>query len=65
MIAAYTGWIDKRNDPKKAVVFGDDSLLPDDILMDLAAFMKENGVGCRWNPMRFTIIDNTVAYHSR
>ncbi len=36
VIAAYTGWIDKRNNPKKAVTFGDDTLLPDDILMDLA-----------------------------
>jgi len=42
VIAAYTGWIDKRNDPKKAVVFGDDTPLPDEVLMDLANYMKEN-----------------------
>jgi len=27
-VAAYTGWKDKRNDPTKAVVFGDNSELP-------------------------------------
>ena len=40
IIAAYTGWIDSRNDPKLAVVYGDDSPLPDDILMDLANYMN-------------------------
>lgn len=35
IIAAYTGWIDSRNNIKEAVVFADDSPLPDDIIMDL------------------------------
>lgn len=35
IIAAYTGWIDSRNNLKEAVVFADDSPLPDDIIMDL------------------------------
>jgi hypothetical protein len=65
VIAAYTGWVDKRNDCKKAVVFGDDSPMPDDILMDLAQFMDENKSAYRWTPGRFVIVDNTVAYHSR
>lgn len=65
IIAAYTGWIDSRNNCKKAVVFGDDTPMPDDILMDIAAYMKENQVAYRWSPGRFVIVDNTVAYHSR
>lgn len=65
IIAAYTGWIDKRNDPSKAVVFGDDSLLPNDVLSSLAAYMKENQCAYRWTPGKFVIVDNTVAYHSR
>ena len=32
VIAAYNGWIDKRNEAGKTVVFGDDSLLPKDVL---------------------------------
>lgn len=42
IIAAYTGWIDSRNNPKEAVVFADDSALPSDVLTDLAAYMKTN-----------------------
>ena len=65
MIAAYTGWVDKRNNPKKAVVFGDDSPMDDNVLMDLANFMDENKCAYRWTPGKFVIVDNTVAYHSR
>jgi hypothetical protein len=65
IIAAYTGWIDSRNDPKKAVRFGDDTLLPGEVLDDLAAFMKDNRSCYRWVPGKFVIVDNTVAYHSR
>ena len=65
MIAAYTGWVDKRNNPKKAVVFGDDTPMDDNVLMDLANFMNENKCAYRWTPGKFVIVDNTVAYHSR
>jgi hypothetical protein len=65
VIAAYTGWIDKRNNPKKAVVFGDDTEMPDEVLQDLAAYMTENRCAFKWSPGRFVIVDNTVTYHSR
>ena len=65
IIAAYTGWIDSRNDPKKAVVFSDGTPLPSDVLDDLAAYMKENACAYRWNPGKFVIVDNSVSYHSR
>ena len=39
IIAAYTGWIDSRNDPKKAVVFGDDTFMPCEVLDDIASYM--------------------------
>ena len=65
MIAAYTGWVDKRNNPKKAVVFGDDTPMDDNVLMDLSNFMNENKCAYRWTPGKFVIVDNTVAYHSR
>lgn len=65
IIAAYTGWIDSRNDSKKAVVFGDDTPLPGEVLTDLATYMKSNECAYRWTPGKFVIVDNTVAYHSR
>jgi len=65
IIAAYTGWIDSRNDPKLAVVYGDDTPLPDVVLSDLANYMKENACAYRWTSGKFVIVDNTVTYHSR
>jgi hypothetical protein len=65
IIAAYTGWIDKRNDPKKAVVYGDGTPLPSEILDDLSAFMIENRCAYQWTNGQFAIVDNTVTYHSR
>lgn len=65
VIAAYTGWNDKRNVSKNAVVFGDGSALPDDTIMDLAEFMQKNGCAYRWTPGKFVIVDNSVTYHSR
>lgn len=65
IVAAYTGWVDKRNVYGKAVVFGDDSELPKEIIEDLVKFMTENMCAYRWAPGQFCIVDNTVAYHSR
>jgi hypothetical protein len=65
VIAAYTGWIDSRNDPKKAVTFGDDSPMPNEVLTKLSEYMTANRSAYRWSPGRFVIVDNTVAYHSR
>jgi len=65
MIAAYTGWIDSRNDPKKTLRFGDDSEMDTAALDACAIYMKENACCYRWTPGKFVIVDNTVAYHSR
>jgi len=65
MIAAYTGWIDKRNDPTKALVFGDDSPMDNDVMMKLAEYYDGNKCSYRWTPGKFVIIDNSVTAHSR
>jgi alpha-ketoglutarate-dependent taurine dioxygenase len=49
----------------KAVVFGDGSALPKEIIEDLAKFMKDNECAYKWQNGQFCIVDNTVAYHSR
>ena len=36
IIAAYTGWVDKRNVYGKAVTFGDNTELPKEVIEDLA-----------------------------
>jgi hypothetical protein len=48
IIAAYTGWVDSRNEYGKAVVFGDGSSLPKETIEDLAKFMAENGLIYKW-----------------
>ena len=65
VIAAYTGWVDKRNVYGKAVCFGDNSPLPQEMIESLAAFMDSHKCAYRWTPGQFCIVDNTVAYHSR
>ena len=65
LIAAYTGWIDSRNQLKQAVVFADGSPLPDEVIMALDAFMTENKCAYKWSPGKFIIVDNSLVYHSR
>jgi len=65
IVAAYTGWVDSRNEYGKAVTFGDDSPLPKDIVEDLVKFMDAHKCSYTWTPGQFCIVDNTVAYHSR
>jgi len=65
IVAAYTGWVDSRNEYGKSVVFGDGTPLPQDAVEHLAKFMEENKCAYRWAPGQFCIVDNTVAYHGR
>ena len=66
IIAAYTGWIDKRNDPSKAVVFADDmSPLPAQPMADLITLFQENQVSTPWENGDFLLVDNTIACHAR
>lgn len=65
IIAAYTGWVDKRNEYGKAVVFGDGTPLPKETIEDLAKFMLDNQCAYRWENGQFCIVDNSMAYHSR
>uniref|UniRef100_A0A7S3JZW5 NADP-dependent oxidoreductase domain-containing protein n=1 Tax=Aureoumbra lagunensis TaxID=44058 RepID=A0A7S3JZW5_9STRA len=66
ILAAYTGWIDSRNDPKKAIIFADDhSPMPSDIMDELVAYFDKNKFVHPWKAGDFMIIDNTVSCHSR
>lgn len=65
VLAAYTGWVDKRNSFGQAVTFGDGSLIPADFITDLESFMKANASVYKWEAGQFVIVDNSVAYHSR
>lgn len=65
VLAAYTGWIDSRNELGQAVLFEDGSKIPEEFIADLEKFMNENACVYEWNEGQFVIIDNSVTYHSR
>ena len=65
MVAAYIGWIDSRNDPKKAVVCGDGSPVDGDALLQTSLAMDEECVAFRWQEGDVLLIDNRLVMHSR
>lgn len=65
MVAAYTGWEDERNDPKKAVTFGDGTPLPADIVYDCLKILEEESVAIPWQKGDVLLINNWAVLHSR
>ncbi|XP_021667809.2 clavaminate synthase-like protein At3g21360 [Hevea brasiliensis] len=65
MVAAYTGWEDARNDPKKAVTFGDGKPLPVDIIYDCLKILEDESVAIPWQKGDFLLIDNWAVLHAR
>ncbi|KAH1055105.1 hypothetical protein J1N35_033170 [Gossypium stocksii] len=65
MVAAYTGWEDARNDPVKAVTFGDGQPLPADIIYDCLKILEDECVPIPWKKGDVMLIDNLATLHSR
>jgi len=65
VVAAYTGWVDSRHDPTKAVILGDGSPVDGAALQDVADWMAANRVAVPWQQGDVLFIDNHVAMHSR
>ncbi|GJN05565.1 hypothetical protein PR202_ga23206 [Eleusine coracana subsp. coracana] len=65
MVAAYTGWKDARNDPVKAVTFGDGSPLPEDVIAECGKILEEECVTIPWHQGDVLLIDNWAVLHSR
>ncbi|XP_068642899.1 clavaminate synthase-like protein At3g21360 [Aristolochia californica] len=65
MVAAYTGWEDARNDPVKAVTFGDGTPLPADVISDCLKILEEESVAIPWKKGDILLIDNLAVLHSR
>jgi len=65
VVAAYTGWVDERNDPTQAVRCGDDSPVDEEAVLATAAAMKEDCVSFKWKKGDVLFIDNALVMHSR
>lgn len=65
MVAAYTGWKDDRNDPVKAVTFGNGKPLPADIVHDCLNILEEESVAIPWQKGDVLLIDNWAVLHAR
>ena len=68
IVAAYTGWVDSRNDPTKSVLLGDGTPLTEAqgaALLDIQRFQMEQRTVFKWRVGDILIIDNRLVMHSR
>ena len=68
IVAASTGWVDKRNQPEKAVIFGDSTPLSAselDALADIGHWMRQSSSAVKWRGGDVLLIDNAAVLHSR
>ncbi|TWU64937.1 Taurine catabolism dioxygenase TauD, TfdA family [Crateriforma conspicua] len=65
LIAAYCGWKDDRNDPSKAIRFGDGSPLDADAVSVAIELSDELAYDHAWQQGDIVLLDNRVAMHAR
>ena len=65
LIAAFKGWKDERNDPAKAITFGDGSPLNPDDAHFVADLAEEITFDVPWQTGDAALVDNYVAMHGR
>src|SRR6478752_7173035 len=65
LIAAFQGWKDERNDPAKAIRFGDGSQLDRDAVNTATELAYEIAFDLPWQKGDAVIVDNFVTMHGR
>lgn len=65
LIAAFKGWKDTRNDPAKAITFGDGSPLDREAVNIAAELGEELSFNVPWQAGDVTLVDNFVVMHGR
>ena len=65
LIAASTGWKDDRNDPSKAITFGDGSLLNVEAVHTAATLADEITFDVPWQKGDVALVDNFAVMHGR
>ena len=65
LIAAFNGWKDTRNDPARAITFGDGTLLDSGDVAAASAIADEVTFDIPWKAGDLALVDNYVAMHGR
>lgn len=65
IVAAYVGWQDRRNDSRLAILFGDDTPLPEDGIKMMLDIMNDLAVDFKWKKGDALFVDNRVTLHAR
>ena len=65
LIAAFNGWKDTRNDPARAITFGDGTPLDSGDVAAASAIADEVTFDIRWEAGDLALVDNYVAMHGR
>ena len=65
LIAAFNGWKDNRNDPSKAITFGDDTPLDPADVAKASALADEMTFDIPWQDGDLALVDNFTAMHGR
>lgn len=65
LIAAFKGWKDARNDPAKAITFGDGAPLDAEAVHAAADLADELAFDIPWQPGDVALVDNFITMHGR
>ena len=65
LIAAYQGWKDQRNDPSKAITFGDGSPLDREAVESVIEIAEELCFEIPWQRGDVTLVNNYLVMHGR
>ena len=65
LIAAFCGWSDDRNDPSKAITFGDGSHLDRETVMEVANMAEQLTFDLPWQTGDVALVDNFLVMHGR
>ena len=65
LIAAFRGWKDARNDPRKSICFGDNSEIPAESMQIAIDLADELSFDLAWQAGDVALIDNYLVMHGR
>lgn len=65
LVAAYYGWTDTRNDGPTAIMFGDNSPIPGEVMEYAGKVQHQLKVSTAWVTADVMMLDNRITMHSR